>query len=106
MQLEMDRRVGASIARRRPTKAARAARQRYELAQREECSAEIRACHLAFIGGITSTLAAKGLCLRCGKTLTDPVSIARQIGPDCLHKVGGDEGWAHYREAIGLGGAS
>lgn len=29
----------------------------------------------------------EGRCCRCGRVLTDPVSIARGIGPECLTKV-------------------
>lgn len=31
----------------------------------------------------------EGQCGRCGRPLTDPESIARGIGPDCLAKMGG-----------------
>jgi hypothetical protein len=30
----------------------------------------------------------EGCCGRCGRSLTDPVSIARGIGPECANKVG------------------
>lgn len=29
-----------------------------------------------------------GKCARCGRTLTDPTSIARGIGPECITKMG------------------
>lgn len=31
----------------------------------------------------------EGQCGRCGRALTDPVSIERGIGPECLSKMGG-----------------
>jgi hypothetical protein len=31
----------------------------------------------------------EGRCCRCGRTLTDPLSIERGIGPECWEKTGG-----------------
>lgn len=33
---------------------------------------------------IEAVLAAGGLCRRCGRQLTDPVSVARGVGPECV----------------------
>jgi hypothetical protein len=33
---------------------------------------------------LEAELAGAGRCKRCGRTLTDPASIARGLGPDCL----------------------
>lgn len=45
---------------------------------------EIEARRLtAAITGLRAGLHASAHCLRCGKSLTDPASVARGIGPDC-----------------------
>lgn len=31
----------------------------------------------------------EGKCCRCGRTLTDPISIDRGVGPECWEKMGG-----------------
>ena len=35
---------------------------------------------------IEAELVAAGRCRRCGRTLTDPDSVSRGIGPDCASK--------------------
>lgn len=61
-----------------------------------------RARHLA--EGIVAELVASTRCRICGRDLTDPVSISRGIGPDCLQKFGGLPAWygeiAAYAESI------
>lgn len=42
----------------------------------------------------------KGYCCICWKTLTDPVSQARGIGPECFHKVTGFTRVAQVRQEL------
>jgi hypothetical protein len=45
---------------------------------------EIEARRLvAAIAGLQEGLRASAHCSRCGKSLTDPTSVARGVGPDC-----------------------
>ena len=39
---------------------------------------------------LEAALAAEGRCRWCGRLLTDPESVSRGIGPDCLAKQVGD----------------
>lgn len=43
----------------------------------------------ARVSGIEAGLRHAKRCLRCGRTLTDPESISRGIGPDCWDRVKG-----------------
>lgn len=36
---------------------------------------------------LEAQLADAGCCRRCGRTLTDPLSVARGVGPECVKKV-------------------
>lgn len=103
-RLAYERLRGTREAKRTPCRAAKSAQRRATSARIN--GPDYRATAKAYAEGVVSTLTAQSRCLRCGKTLTDETSIARQIGGDCLEKVGGDEGWEHYRAALGLGGAS
>lgn len=47
-----------------------------------------------------STCQEESECARCGLTLTDPVSIARGIGPVCLGKMTGSQHQVKVREAV------
>jgi hypothetical protein len=49
---------------------------------------------LNFAKGIIEQLAASSRCSICGRDLTDPDSIAKGIGPDCLAMLGGLPEWA------------
>jgi hypothetical protein len=42
--------------------------------------------HVETAERIEAELAAAGRCVRCGRTLTDPESVSRGIGRDCLAK--------------------
>lgn len=106
--LEGERRRGARVARGNPVRAAR-------FATRYLASAAVRSLAgddgadrnallaKAYAEGVCSTLTAQNRCLRCGRSLTDQASMDRQIGADCLAKFGGDEGWAEWRQTLGLG---
>lgn len=98
--------LGVQYARKLPTKAADKAHERMQRSALPGRSDEAKVADRAFFDGVMSQLASKSRCLRCGKKLSDPTSIERGIGSDCLAKVGGDVGWAAYREAVGLRGAS
>lgn len=37
--------------------------------------------------GLKPMSAGLGSCMRCGRTLTDPQSVARMIGPECIKKI-------------------
>ena len=46
--------------------------------------AELEARRLvAAMAGLKEGLRASAHCSRCGKSLTDPTSVARGVGPDC-----------------------
>lgn len=46
-----------------------------------------RAEHLAAAERIESRLRIQGRCSRCGRTLTDPVSVAEGLGRDCATRL-------------------
>jgi hypothetical protein len=43
---------------------------------------------LPALQGLNTTFMFQPACLLCGKGLTDPVSMARWIGPECAHHCG------------------
>lgn len=98
----LNRMMGVQYARKVPTKAAGKAHERLQKSALPGRSDEARIADRAFFDGVMAQLAGQSRCLRCGKKLSDQASIERGLGSDCLAKVGGDVGWAAYREAVGL----
>ncbi len=49
---------------------------------------EAAARHDAMADVVAEALRAEGRCERCGRRLTDPVSVERGVGPDCARREG------------------
>lgn len=92
--VESYKRAGEKLAHRKPVRAAMTAvaivRDTPEPSERNR----------AMLDGISAGLLSNGRCLKCGRELSDPDSLARGIGPDCLNEFGGDEAWMHYVNAV------
>lgn len=92
--LEGHKRAGEKLARRKPALAAKIAVATVRLAGQPSARDRAR------LDGISAGLLSGGRCLKCGRELKDPDSLARGIGPDCLQAFGGDEAWTHYVDAV------
>ena len=61
--------------------------------------ARVRVLEFAGAPGLQMQAASRlwGRCFNCGKELTDPISLERGIGPDCLV---GKIAYIHYRSPL------
>lgn len=99
-------RIGERLAERKPTKAARSLVELGGVVVDKGTDNSVGAGALGKAEGILASLSAATRCQICGRELTDPVSIAHGIGPDCIAKLRREAEqearWRESRAALGM----
>lgn len=69
-----------------PARTARVAAHHRQLSGDPRLTEAEQARHDRTAGRLEKSLQTEGRCVKCGRTLTDPVSVDAGIGPDCRTK--------------------